>query len=616
MDQAAGTQDEDRVARMDWRLWGKIFRFALAHRRSVAGLVGTAILLAAADATLTLVPRGVINQLRHHGDDARFGGWLAVYAGLSAVFCACVCSFIHFGGKIWTHVAHDIRGACFGKLQDLSFSYYDRRSTGWLIARVTSDCTKLTRILAWGTLDLVWGSCFFVGLAVIMLVVNPTLAVLVLATIGPLAWVSLVFQRRILGASREARRANSDITAAYNEGIAGVRTTKTLVREAQNLREFDGLTGRMYGASVRSALYSAMYIPIVVSVGSLGVGLALWYGGVRTVAGTMELGDVVLFINIAVQLVFPIQELSHVLAQLQGARAAAERVVELLDAEPEIQDSPDVRRAMRRHGAAPAAAGLAEDGLPDRIAEIRFENVSFAYKQGQTVLSDFTLTVSAGQTIALVGPTGGGKSTIVSLMCRFYEPTAGRILIDGTDYRRRSLRWLQSSLGIVLQAPHLFSGTIRENLRYGRLDATDDQIEAAARLVNAHEFIHAAERGYDTEVGEGGASLSTGQKQLISFARAVLADPKIFVMDEATSSVDTQTERLIQQGLREVLVGRISFVIAHRLSTIRSADRILVIEGGRIVEDGDHRSLLARRGRYHELYTTQFARGQRRQVLE
>lgn len=608
-------QEEETIDKVDWRLWVKLFSFARPYRGTLAGLILTSITLAAADATLTLVPRGLFNDLSAHGADANLMPWILMYAVLSGVFCAAVWAFIQFGGKIWTYVAHDIRSSAFARLQDLSFSYYDRRATGWLMARMTSDCTKLTRIMAWGTLDMVWGICFFIGLTIIMFIVNAKLALLVLVVIPPLTWLSVIFQRWILQTSRRARKANSALTASYNEGIAGVRTTKTLVRERENLDEFQTLAGTMYDASVRNAIYSAIYFPLVLTVGSVGLGLALWYGGLSVTDGGMRLGDMILFINIAAQMIFPIQELARLLTQLQGARASAERIMELLETEPEIQDSPGVRLAIERHRESPPADGLAEDGLPDRIQEVRFEHVRFAYEEGQTVLDNFSLTVPAGQTIALVGPTGGGKTTVVSLLCRFYEPQFGRILIDGIDYRKRSLKWLQSNLGIVLQTPHLFSGTIRENIAYGRLGASEEEIENAARLVNAHDFIIALDKGYETEVGEGGGSLSMGQRQLISFARAVLADPKIFVMDEATSSVDTETEQLIQRGLHSVLSGRISFVIAHRLSTIKSADLIVVLDGGRIVEHGNHHDLIAAKGRYHELYTQQFTRQKEDEIL-
>jgi ATP-binding cassette subfamily B protein len=328
---------------------------------------------------------------------------------------------------------------------------------------------------------------------------------------------------------------------------------------------------------------------------------------VQVTIGGLTVGQLVTFLQYAAFLQHPAQELAHAITMVQGAQASAERVQGLLDTDPEIVDSPEVQENIRATGS---------DGHSRTIDTIEFRDVTFSYKAGQTVLRNFNLTVRAGDTIALVGPTGGGKTTIVGLACRFYEPTSGQVLINGIDYRQRSLTWLQSNLGMVLQQPHLFSGTVRENIRYGRLDATDAQIEEAARLTNAHEFITGLEKGYDTQVGEGGNKLSTGQKQLIALARAIIADPQIFVMDEATSSVDTHTERAIQNAVERVLDGRISFVIAHRLSTIRSADRIIVIDAGQIVEEGTHHDLLARRGTYYALYTNQFTHESEDQLLK
>ncbi len=612
---ATNVHEEQIVARTNWVVWGKIVRKAMVHRRAMYTLIGCALLLAASDALLTVVLGGIIRVLQTDGSATQLSFWIAYYSVLSLLFCVSVAGFIYAAGKITTYVGHDIRQEGFAKLQDLSFAYYDKRSTGWLITRLTSDCKRVSHIMAWGTLDIFWGTSVLLFFSIIMLVLNWKLALWVLSVLPVLALASLYFRNRMLTISRKVRKCNSIITATFNESITGVRTTKTLVREQGNLEEFEQISEEMRSLSVRNALYSAAYWPVATTLGSLAVGLTLWLGGNRLLGGEMELSRLVVFISCAGHLAFPVQQLARLLALVQAATAAAERVVDLLETVPEIQDSPEVLAAIAKNHAAPQPA-TAIDGQAAGIETVEFRDVTFEYKKDQPVLENFSLTVAAGQTIALVGPTGGGKTTVVSLLCRFYEPTNGQILINGVDYRKRSLHWLQSNLGIVLQTPHLFGGTIRENIRYGRLDASDAEVEAAAKLANAHDFVSAMAAGYDTEVGEAGGRLSTGQKQLISIARAVLADPAIFVMDEATSSVDTQTEQLVQAGIETILAGRISFVIAHRLSTIRSADRILVIDGGHIIEDGDHASLLARRGRYHELYMTQFAREQQDQVFE
>jgi len=609
--------EEEYKGRLSLRLWFKIISFGRRQWKAMVGMAVMALAMAGLDISFTLVTRAMIDDVVAHGTDANLWLWGGLYVGMACIFALGVYMFIYLGAIISPGISHDLRQAGFERLQDLSFSYYDRRPVGWLMSRLTSDCDRLSRILAWGLLDLVWGTFMLIGVAIVMVAFRWQLGLTVILVVPPMTWVSLVFQKRILKTDREARRVNSTITAAYNEAISGVRTTKTLVRETENLADFRELTGRMYGASVRNAIWSSIYMPLIFSLGSVGVAVALWKGGVEVMNHDMTIGDLYMFISYAAFFFVPVQELSRTFVQLQAAQAAAERIIGLLETEPEISDSPEVVQAIDRFAAESPAGkpGKALDGMDDRIETIEFRDVQFAYKAGQKVLEGFNLSVKRGQTIALVGPTGGGKSTIVSLMCRFYEPTGGEILLNGIDYRGRSLRWLQSQLGIVLQTPHLFSGTVRENIRYGRLDATDDEVEQASRLVNAHEFVMKLDKGYDTDVGQSGNKLSTGQKQLIALARAVLADPQVFVMDEATSSVDTETERLIQAGIDSILSGRLSFVVAHRLSTVRSASCILVIEGGRMVESGTHRELIRARGRYYDLYTNQFARQKEDEIL-
>lgn len=609
--------EEEYKGQLNPRLWWKILGFGRRQWRAMAGMVVMAMVMAGLHICLTLVTRSMINDVVAHQRDANLWLWGGIYVGMVCCFAVGVFTFINLGAIISPGISHDMRQAGFERLQDLSFSYYDRRPVGWLMSRLTSDCDRLSRIFAWGLLDIIWGMFMLVGVSAVLLVFQWQLGLLVLIVVPPMIWVSLLFQKRILATDRESRRVNSNITAAYNEAISGVRTTKTLVREADNLADFRGLTHSMYDASVCNAIWSSVYLPVIFSLGSIGVAVALWKGGLDVMHHGMTIGDLYLFIFFAAFFFMPVQDLSKMFVQLQAAQAAAERIIGLLETKPEICDASEVVQAIERIAAEhpDGKPGMAPDGMDDLIETIEFRDVQFAYNAGQKVLDGFNLSVKRGQTIALVGPTGGGKSTIVSLMCRFYEPTTGEILLNGTDYRHRSLRWLQSQLGIVLQTPHLFSGTVRENIRYGRLEATDDEVEQASGLVNAHEFVMNLEKGYETDVGQSGNKLSTGQKQLIALARAVLADPQIFIMDEATSSVDTETEGLIQAGIDSILRGRLSFVVAHRLSTVRSASRILVIEGGRMVESGTHRELIRARGRYYDLYTNQFARQKEDEIL-
>lgn len=607
--------EDEFKPKLDFGLWRQIFSHALSHRSLLIRLAISCVVIAAADASFALVTKWVIDDATLNGG-ARILEYAAVYAGIAIVLSLGNFMFITMAGSLSNHMSHDIRKACFARLQELEFGFFDVRPVGWLISRLTSDCDRLSRVIAWGTVDLLWSSTLVLMISIVLLWLNFKLGLLVLATLPPLAVLSAYFQRRLILSARDIRKYNSQITASYNESITGVRTTKTLVRERENLGEFSSLSEKMFAASVKNAVQSAIYIPLVLTLGSVAAGLALWHGGEGFLAGVLTLGTLVAFITYAGQFFNPINQMASVLTQMQSAQAAGERVMSLLATVPKIRDSEEVVERIRAAKAAPEVAGMAADGLPERIGTIEFRNVTFAYGNGPPVLDDFNLTIPAGETIALAGPSGGGKSTIVGLLCRFYEPSKGEILIDGVDYRKRSLQWLQSNLGIVLQTPHLFKGRVRENIRYGRLEATDAEVEKAANLVNADGFIRAMEGGYASEVGEGGNRLSTGQKQLVSFARALLSDPQIFVMDEATSSIDTETEHMIQDGLRKVMAGRISVVIAHRLSTIRRATRILVITKGRIEESGDHASLIRARGHYFALYTNQFQREREEAVIE
>ena len=599
----------------DLALWRRIVEHARPYRGPLTGLVCAGLVVAACDAIIPLVTGRLIDSaIAKEGAGAAMG-YAAGYMLAMVAVAVAVYLFILLAGKTATGVGYDLRKKGFTRLQELPFSYFDTRPVGWLVTRLTSDCEKLSSLMPWFLLDLVWGVSVICGITIAMFVLDWRLALVVLTIVPPLALLSLFFQRRLLRSSRLIRKTYAVLTASFSESLMGVRTTKTLAREEGNLEEFQEKSQDMYRYSMTNALQSAVYLPVVSSLGALGVGLALWRGGVGASFGDVSLGTLIAFMQYAALFTMPIQEMAERFTQLQAAQSAAERIQSLLDEVPEIRDSEAVVAQIAATQLAESAgsarpAGVAIDGGPERIERIEFDGVEFAYKAGEPVLQGFDLEVKAGQTVALVGATGGGKSTIVSLLARFYEPTGGQIRINGTEYRERSLLWLQSNLGVVLQVPFLFAGTVREAIRYGRLDASDAEIEAAAELVGAAGFIAELSEGYESQVGEGGSKLSTGQRQLIALARAVLADPQVFVMDEATSSVDTETEALIQTAVEKVLKGRIAFVIAHRLSTIRGADKILVIDGGRVVESGSHRELLAQRGRYYALYTGRLARGE------
>jgi ATP-binding cassette subfamily B protein len=594
---------------IDFRLWKDLFRYIKPYRNRIIALIVVMMGSGGIDVIFPLMNRYAIDNFIVTG---RLGGlWVfaGIYAGLVALQAINVYFFIYIAGRIEMSLSYDIRKAGFKRLQELSFSYYDKTSVGWLMARMTSDVERLGATIAWSLVDLTWGGTAMIGGLIAMLYMNWKLALVSLAVVPFLGVISIYFQKRILGSYRIVRRTNSRITGAFNEGIMGAKTTKTLVREEENLKEFKSLTGEMYNSSVRAAVFSSIYFPIVIAMGSIGTALALWFGGRGVLLQTIGFGTLSAFISYVTQFFGPINELARIIAEFQNAQASAERVMAMINTEPDIVDRTEV---IEKYG---TEFEPKYENWEDIKGDITFKNVSFSYKEGEEVLENFNLEVKRGESIALVGETGSGKSTIVNLLCRFYEPVEGQILIDGVDYRERSQLWLQSNIGYVLQTPHLFSGTIRDNIRYGRLDATDEEIIEAAKLVNAHDFIMKMEDGYDSEVGEGGSMLSTGEKQLISFARAILADPKILVLDEATSSIDTETEQMIQYAINKLLEGRTSFIIAHRLSTIRSADRILVIKDGQMIEEGNHRELMRQGGYYYRLYTNQFREEQELSLL-
>lgn len=564
-------REEVHEETIDLKLWRQILHLARPYRRYILFSMVVSVLLAGGDALFPYMTKIAIDRFVIPQTVAGIGWFAAGFALLIMAQAFNVYLFIDLAGKVETGITYTIRNAAFRHLQKLSFSFYDTRAVGWLMARLTSDVNRLGEIVSWGLIDLLWGAVAMVAYLVVMFTLNWRLALLTISVLPFLAVASVYFQKRILRSYREVRRVNSKITGAFNEGIMGATTTKILSREEKNLNEFQSLTSGLRFASIRAALFSALFMPIVLTLSSVGTGLTLWVGGKGVLANTISYGVLVAFISYTVQFFEPVREVARVLAELQMAHASAERILSLLNTEPDIKDKP----------------GLSSE-WPALQGAIHFENVSFAYNPQEPVLQDFNLEIQPGQTVALVGETGSGKSTIVNLACRFYEPTAGRILVDGVDYRDRPIAWLQSNLGYVLQSPHLFSGTIQENIRYGNLKASDAEVEEAARLVNAHDFITKLPKGYQTEVGEGGGLLSTGEKQLISFARAILANPRIFVLDEATSSIDTETEQLIQQAIQTVLSGRTSFIIAHRLSTVRAADLILVIRDGKVQEQGNY----------------------------
>lgn len=600
--------EEEYNKRFDLSLWRKILVYGKPYWPQLSLLIFVLIALASINASIPVLSRYAIDHYAVVRKTEGLTWFLSLLLTMVFVRGFCVRSLIVLSGRINTNVSYDIRKKTFDHIQELSFSYFDQKAVGWLISRLTSDSTNLGRTLSWGVVDIFWGLAMMVIMSIIMLFLNLKLALVVLAVVPALAFVTFKFQSLILGKYRAVRKINSELTRAFNEGIAGAKTTKTLVREKANLGEFSMLTGDMYEASTGAARYSAVYFPLIILIGAAGTAGVLWVGGNGIIAGDITYGTLVAFASYAVSFFHPIEELAMRLPELQNTQAAGERIFSLLETKPEIVDSPEV---LEKYG----DGSVKKVELPSFNGNIKFEKVRFTYKKDEIVLDDFDLSVESGETVALVGETGSGKTTIANLVCRFYEPNSGRILFDGVDYTKLPLQWLRDQLGVVQQTPHLFSGTIAENIRYGKLDATMGEVIEVARLMNAEEFILKFKEGYDFQVGENGAKLSTGQKQLVALARVMLADPKLLVLDEATSSVDTETEKIIQKAIDRVTAHRTSFIIAHRLSTIRSADRILLIDKGKILEQGSHHELLLKKERYYDLYSSQFISEKENEML-
>ena len=581
-------EEEEHTSQLTSPVVRRIGGLLRPHWKWVAGFMITIMLTSVLDAYFTYLNKQIVDVAIAQKDKSTLMDIALVYGVFQLLQAGFVFTFIYLAGVLGERVQYDLRKALFNHLQELSLSYYAQNAVGRLIARVTSDTGRVSDLLTWGIVDTTWAIMNITTSLIFMFIINWKLAFIVVAIVPIMLFIAVQFRKRILVQYRVSRRTNSKITGAFNENFQGVRVVKALLREDENTKEFQGLTTEMYKASYRAAWLSALFLPTVQIIAAIAMGLIIGFGGVQINLGLMTIGGIMAFVSYLTFMMWPIQDFARVYAEMQHSIASAERIFTLIDTPPEVHDRPE---------AFPAETLL---------GEIMFDHVDFYYEDRKPVLTDFTLKVQPGEMIALVGPTGGGKSTIVNLLCRFYEPRQGTILINGHDYMDYSLASIHSRIGIVLQTPHLFSGSVRDNIRYGRLDATDDEIVEAAKIAGAHDFIVTLEKSYDQNVGEGGNLLSVGQKQLISLARAVLARPELFIMDEATSSVDTLTEALIQRGMEALMKGRTSFVIAHRLSTIRRANRILVIENGRIAEQGTHAELLRLGGHYYRLYTQQF----------
>lgn len=598
----AAFDEQEYTKSFDIKIWKRLFPLLSPYKKAFVGMFVFNALCALVDVVLPLFQRYAIGNFIEAGTLQGLVPYGLSYLAVILLQALSVVAFSRNSMSIEMSVGRDMRRVLFTHLQTLSFSFYNVTPVGYILTRVMSDTNRIAGMIAWNMTDILWAMFYVFGTFAAMLILNWRLALVVILIVPAIAVLTGYFQNRILHWNRKVRKINSQITGAFNEGITGAKTSKTLVIEDQNTESFRTLTQSMHDSGIRAARLNAVYIPLVLFFSTMAVAIVLLRGGYMVTQQVLEIATLSTFTTYAVGIFEPIQMTAANIAEFISLQASIERVTGLIDQVPQVRDTPEVEA---RYG---NVFQPKTENWELLQGEIEFRDVTFRYPDGgENVLEHFSLHIPAGTTVAIVGETGAGKSTLVNLACRFFEPTEGQILIDSRDYRERSQLWLHSNIGYVLQNPHLFSGSVRDNIRYGRLDATDEEIEAAARAVSADTVVAKLEKGWDSDVGEGGDRLSTGEKQLISFARAVLADPRIFVLDEATSSIDTQTEQLIQAAIDHLLRDRTSFLIAHRLSTIRKADLILVVRDGKIVEQGKHLELLQRGGYYHDLYSKQFA---------
>lgn len=577
---------------------GKVLPFMKKYRRIVTTMIVCGLLSSGVDILLPQFQRYSLNHFIGEKTLDTLPVFLIIY--VAAIVFAGILNYISCSYAMRTEVSvnRDLRNAAFSHLQTLSFSYFNQNSVGYIHARVISDTARIGSLVSWSLMDSVWHISYLVGAIVVMLIVNVRLALLVLTILPLIVLLFSVFQSRLIRVNREVRELNSKITSDFNEGITGAKTIKTLVIEDKMAHDFVEDTSAMRKKSVHVAHLRGAFAATMNLASSMALAIVLWRGGYIAAS---EVGTFSMFMSYAQGMMEPVRWIIDAISDLITTQVNIERLTRLLETKSDVQDTPEV---IEKYG---DSFDPKRENWETIKGDIEFSDVSFKYPDGdEYVLEHFNLKIPFGSNIAIVGETGAGKSTLVNLVCRFFEPTSGQVLIDGRDARERSQLWLHSAIGYVLQTPHLFSGTIRENLLYGNPDATEEQIRQALELVSAEKIVDRMEKGLDSDVGEGGDMLSTGEKQLISFARAILADPRILVLDEATASVDTLTEQKIQAAIETIIKGRTSLVIAHRLSTVKNADLILVVRDGRIIEQGRHEQLLKARGHYYNLYTRQY----------
>ena len=591
-------KNDSRIPKLPFFGIGKVLPYLKKYKKVMAVMILGGAVGSVYDVVIPVFQRYALDHFITPGTLEGLPLYIVLY--FAAIVLAALANYAAalMGTRIEVSVDKDLRNEAFAHLQTLSFSYFNQNSVGYIHSRVMSDTGRIGQLVSWTVLGSIWQLGYVIGAVVVMFAINARLALLVVAVLPLAVLFYAIFQGRLTRVNREIRELNSQITGDFNEGITGARTVKTLVIENTMARAFVSDTAQMRRKAVQGARLRGFFAVTMNLASSLALALVLWKGGyiARTQIGTFSL-----FMSYAQGMMEPVRWIVDAISDLITTQVNIERLTRLLETEPDVKDSDEVT-AIYGDSFEPK-----KENWEELHGDIAFEDVSFRYPDGdETILEHFNLKIPFGTNVAIVGETGAGKSTLANLICRFYEPTAGRVLIDGRDARERSQLWLHAAIGYVLQTPHLFSGSVRDNLLYGKPDATDADIDRALALVSAKSVIEKLEKGLDTDVGEGGDMLSTGEKQLLSFARAILAEPKILVLDEATASVDTITEQKIQAAIDTIIRGRTSIVIAHRLSTVKNADVILVVRDGKIVEQGRHEELMRLRGHYYRLYTRQY----------
>lgn len=580
----------------------KIYPYIRKFRKTIAVMIACGAFVSLIDAAYPLFNRYAIDHFIGGKTTDTMAMFVIVYLAVLGLQVVTNFYTTYLCGKVEMGVDRTLRDASFNHLQELSFSYFNQNNVGYIHSRVMSDTGKIGEMAAWSMMDIIWNGSYLVFMLILMALINFRLFLLLAVLVPVDVLIIWLFQKKLIVINRKIREINAKITGNFNEEITGARSIKTLVIEDRMGDEFELDSEKMRVTSIHAGKLNAAFISLMTMMGSIALALILWRGGRLTLDGVIQIGTLSVFMSYALSMVDPIQQIVTTIARLIGIQVNIERFFHLMEEQPNVADSPEV---VEKYG---DTFHPKKENWEPLYGDIDFVHVDFKYPDGdEYVLRDFNLKVPQGTNVAIVGETGAGKSTLVNLVCRFYEPTKGQVLIDGRDYRERSQLWLHSHIGYVLQTPHLFSGTVRDNLRYGKPDATDEEIWDALRLVSADDVVRKMDSGLDSEVGEGGDLLSTGEKQLLSFARAILADPRILVLDEATASIDLLTEHRIQEAIHTVIKGRTSFVVAHRLSTIVGADVILAVKDGKIVERGTHHELMQKRGYYYELYTRQYS---------